>query len=68
MCEIAFHFSWMLKMSIGCLLSNANCISHVLKHKVLSFSSSDTGAMPPESCVFGQLLNIAAVVGNCLKC
>lgn len=23
---------------------------------------SDTGAMPPESCVFGQLLNIAAVV------
>lgn len=29
----------------------------------LVFFFSDTGTLPPESCVFGQLLNIGAVFG-----
>lgn len=32
----------------------------------LVFFFSDTGTLPPESCVFGQLLNIGAVVGKLL--
>lgn len=53
MCEIVFYFLWMLKMLIGCLLFNVNCILYVLKYKVLLFFFSDMGVMFLESCVFG---------------
>lgn len=30
------------------------------------FDFSDAGARPPESCIFGQFLNMAAVIGKCV--
>ncbi|XP_052697001.1 DNA damage-regulated autophagy modulator protein 2-like [Crassostrea angulata] len=47
------------------------CITYIIavanKHVEPGFPYiSDTGTLPPESCVFGQLLNIGAVVGKLL--
>ena len=43
------------------LLCTLTALVHLCRY-IHSLSNSDVGTLPPESCVFGQLMNIAAVL------
>ena len=65
LCSYYFACAWKIFLLISTMsLLWGICHEFIMQVKHAWFFFSETGTKPPESCIFGQLLNIAAVVSK----